>query len=61
MITQEQPQLGKLNEWGVKKEQRIKFDKGRHTEASNPLKSRPNLSPSILDILCFVNTSIHIL
>ena len=30
MITQEQPQLSKLNEWGVKKEQRIKFDKGRH-------------------------------
>ena len=30
MITQEQPPLGKLNEWGVKKEQRIKFDKGRH-------------------------------
>ena len=30
MITQEQPLLGKLNEWGVKKEQRIKFDKGRH-------------------------------
>ena len=30
MITQEQPQLGKLNEWGVKKKQRIKFDKGRH-------------------------------
>ena len=30
VLTQEQPQLGKLNEWGVKEEQRITFDKGRH-------------------------------
>ena len=28
--TIEQPLLGKLNEWGVKREQRITFDKGRH-------------------------------
>ena len=41
MITQEQPQLSKLNEWGVKKEQRIKFDKERHiyvfTETLRPV------------------------
>ena len=41
MTTQEQPQLSKLNEWGVKKEQRIKFDKGRHiyvfTETLRPV------------------------
>ena len=30
MIIKEQSQLNKLNEWGVKKEQRIKFDKERH-------------------------------
>ena len=31
MIIKEQSQLNKLNEWGVKNEQRIKFDKERHT------------------------------
>ena len=30
MITKEQSQLNTLNEWGVEKEQRIKFDKERH-------------------------------
>ena len=30
VLTQEQSQLSKLNEWGVKEEQRITFDKGRH-------------------------------
>ena len=30
VLTQEQSQLCKLNEWGVKEEQRITFDKGRH-------------------------------
>ena len=30
MIIKEQSQLNKLNEWEVKKEQRIKFDKERH-------------------------------
>ena len=30
VLTQEQSQLHKLNEWGVKEEQRITFDKGRH-------------------------------
>ena len=29
MIIKEQSQLNKLNEWGVKKEQRIQFDKER--------------------------------
>ena len=41
MIIKEQPQLNKLNEWGVKKEQRIKFDKERHiyifTETLRPV------------------------
>ena len=30
VLPQEQPQLRKLNEWGIKEEQRITFDKGRH-------------------------------
>ena len=30
IITEEQSQLNKLDEWGVKREQRIKFDKERH-------------------------------
>ena len=30
VLTQEQSQLSKLNEWGVKEEQRITFDKERH-------------------------------
>ena len=30
VLPQEQSQLHKLNEWGIKKEQRITFDKGRH-------------------------------
>ena len=30
VLTQKQSQLSKLNEWGVKEEQRITFDKGRH-------------------------------
>ena len=30
VVTQEQSQLSKLNEWGVKEEQRITFDKERH-------------------------------
>ena len=30
VLPQEQPQLHKLNEWGIKEEQRITFDKGRH-------------------------------
>ena len=41
MIIKEQSQLNKLNEWGVKKEQRIKFDKERHiyvfTETLRPV------------------------
>ena len=30
VLPQEQSQLHKLNEWGIKEEQRITFDKGRH-------------------------------
>ena len=30
VLPQEQSQLCKLNEWGIKEEQRITFDKGRH-------------------------------
>ena len=30
IITEEQSQLNKLDEWGIKREQRIKFDKERH-------------------------------
>ena len=30
MMTKEQSQLNKLDEWGVKREQRIKFDKERY-------------------------------
>ena len=41
VLTQEQSQLSKLNEWGVKEEQRITFDKGRHiyvfTETLRPV------------------------
>ena len=34
MTIKEQTQLNKLNEWGVKEEQRIKFDKERHVYVS---------------------------
>ena len=66
VLTQEQSQLSKLNEWRVKEEQRITFDKGRHiyvfAETLRPvILSNQDLSPSILDILCCVNTQIHIL
>ena len=41
VLTQEQSQLSKLNEWGVKEEQRITFDKERHiyvfTETLRPV------------------------
>ena len=41
VLPQEQPQLRKLNEWGIKEEQRITFDKGRHiyvyTETLRPV------------------------
>ena len=41
MTTKEQSQLNTLNEWGVEKEQRIKFDKERHiyvfTETLRPV------------------------
>ena len=41
ITTEEQLQLNKLDEWGVKREQRIKFDKERHiyvfTETLRPV------------------------